>query len=344
MGEPPGQSAMRVFLTGGTGLIGSHVAALLRDEGHEVTALCRPDTRVSHLESVGCFIAPGDVRDLPEALASVMGGCTHVVHCAALVYAGGAWPKIRSVNVEGTRNVLEAAARAGARYAVHISSVAVYGSVDGPVDESYPIEGPLPPTDLYARSKREAEVEARRVEREHGLRVTVLRPSAVYGERDRLMAQRLARMVRSPVAFLLGPGDNTIPTVYAGNVAVAVSLALASGRGGETFDVGMDHPLTQRTLLRELARGMGRSPKLISIPAGVVRAGAAVLERLGVSAPGTEHLPLGRVVRLALGENPFASLRIRNELGWAPPHDHEEALARTGRWLKDYGSSTEHAK
>ncbi|HSG07384.1 MAG TPA: NAD-dependent epimerase/dehydratase family protein, partial [Longimicrobiales bacterium] len=332
-----------VFLTGGSGLIGSHVAALLRDEGHEVTALCRADTDVSHLESLGCVIAPGDVRDPPAALAAVMGGCTHVVHGAALVYAGGSWPKVRSVNVEGTANVLEAAAHAGARHAVHISSVAVYGSVLGPVDERHSTAGPLPPKDLYARSKREAEAEVRRVEKEHGLSVTVLRPSAVYGERDRLMAQRIARMVRGPVAFLLGRGDNTIPAVYAGNVAVAVSLALASGRGGETFDVGMDHPLTQRALLRGLARGMGRSPRLISIPAGLARTVAAVLERLGVSTPGVRSLPLGRVVRLALGDNPYPSRRIRDELGWAPPHEHEEALARTGRWLKDFGSSTERA-
>ena len=332
---------MRVFLTGGTGLLGSHVAALLREEGHDVVALCRPEADTAFLASVGCALAEGDVRDSAVSLAPLMEGCTHVVHSAALVYAGASWPKVRAVNVEGTSNVLAAAATAGVGHAVHVSSVAVYGSVDGPVDESHPIDGSVPPTDLYARSKREAEAAAHRVEREHGVRVTILRPSAVYGERDRLMAPRIARMVRAPVAFLLGSGDNTIPTVYAGNVAAAVSLVLAAGRGGETFDVGLDHPLTQRTLLRELAVGLGRSPTLVSIPAGLVRAGAAVLKRLGVSAPGTKGLPLGRVVRLALGENPYPSRRIRAELGWAPPHGHEEALRRTGRWLLEHGSSRE---
>jgi dihydroflavonol-4-reductase len=332
---------MRVFLTGGSGLLGSHIAALLREEGHDVVALCRPDTRTAYLESLGCLIAEGDVRDPPTAQAPAMDGCTHVIHGAGLVYAGGSWPKVRAVNVEGTWNVLTAAARAGVGHAVHISSVVVYGPVDGPVDETHPIDCSIARTDLYARSKREAEAEARRVEEEQGVKVTVLRPCAVYGERDRLMAPRIACMVRRPVAFLLGNGGNTIPAVYAGNVAVAVSLALASGRGGATFDVGMDHPLTQRTLLRELARGMGRSPRLISLPAGSVRVGAAVLEWLGVSAPGAEHLSLGRVVRLALGENPYPSRLIREELGWTPPHRHEEALERTGRWIRDYGSSRE---
>jgi len=307
-----------------------------------VVALCRGGCDTSYLELMGCEIARGDVRDDAKTLAPLVRGCSHVVHGAGLVYRGESWPQVRSVNVDGTRNVLLAAAEVGVRHAVHISSVAVYGPVEGPVDESHPIDGALACTDLYARSKREAEVEARYVEQEYGLRIVVLRPAAVYGERDRLMAPRIARMLRTfPVAFLLGGGDNTIPTVYAGNVASAVSLALASGRGGDTFDVGMDHPLTQRMLMSGLARGMGRSPKLVPIPAGLVRAGAGLLQRLGVSAPGAKRLPLARVVRLALGENPYPSKRIRTELGWVPPHTHEEALARTGRWIADYGSREE---
>jgi nucleoside-diphosphate-sugar epimerase len=332
---------MRVFLTGGSGLIGSHVAALLRHDGLEVLALCRRGTDSSFLGSLGCGLAEGDVRDPPERLARAMGGCTHVVHGAALVYSGASWPKVRAVNVEGTRNVLTAAAQAGVGHAVHVSSVAVYGPVGAPVDESHALDVPLPAGDLYGRSKREAETEARRVEAEYGLAVTVVRPSAVYGERDRLLTPRIARLIRGPVAFLLGSGDNTIPTVYAGNVATAVALVMVSGQGGVTFDVGMDHPLTQRTLLTELAVGMGRSPRLVSVPAGLVRAGAKVLERLGVSAPGAEHLPLGRVVRLALGENPYPSRLIRKVLGWTPPHGHEEALRRTGRWMRDFGFSRE---
>jgi nucleoside-diphosphate-sugar epimerase len=235
--------------------------------------------------------------------------------------------------VEGTRHVLEAAVQAGVRHAVHLSSVAVFGTVDEPVGEDAPTDGPISKTDLYARSKREAEAVARAVEAEGDLAVTVLRPSAVYGERDRLLTVRLARVVRRRVAFLLGPGGNTLPVVYAGNVAAAAVLALEAGRGGATFMLGMDHPITQRGLLEGLASGMGAAPLLVSIPAAAVRAVAAVLQRLAVSAPGTGHVPLGRVARLALGENPYSSERIRRELGWAPLHRHEDALDRTGAWF-----------
>lgn len=327
---------MNVFVTGGTGLLGTHVAALLRREGHQVTALCRPSADATHLEAMGCALTRGDVTDSVAALAPRMAGCSHLVHGAALVYTGGDWERIRSVNAGGTGNVMRAAAEAGVGHAVHLSSVAVYGTVDGPTDEEAATDRPVPETDYYARSKREAEGAARTAEEALGLPVTVLRPSAVYGEWDRLMTQRIARMVRGPVAFLLGPGDNTIPAVYAGNVAEAVLLALAAGRGGATYNVGMDHPLTQRQLLQGIAKGMGRSPWFVPVPSGMVRVGADLLQALGVPAPGAPHLPLGRVVRLALGENPYPSQRIRSELGWAPSHSHEVALVRAGAWLREH--------
>jgi nucleoside-diphosphate-sugar epimerase len=324
---------MRVYLTGATGLIGSHTAARLREEGHEVVALCRRGSDRRFLEGLGCTVVEGDVRDPAEQLAPSMARCTHVLHGAALVYAGGSWSKVREVNVEGTRHVLAAAAAAGVGHAVHLSSVAVYGTVDGPVDEESPTDRDLPERDLYARSKREAETVARGIEAEEGLAVTLLRPAAVYGERDRLMTIRIARMLRRPVTFVLGPGDNTLPALYAGNVATAVVLALEAARGGVTYVVGQDHPLTQRGLLEGLALGLGRSPVFVPVPAALVRYGSEVLQKLGVSAPGAEHLPLTRVARLALSENPYGSERIRRELGWDPPHRHEDALERTGRWL-----------
>ena len=329
---------MRVFLTGGTGLIGSHTAALLIREGHEVVALHRPGADVGDLRSLGCALVEGDVGEGSARLEPLFRGCTHLVHGAALVYAGGDWSRIRKVNVEGTRNVLEAAARAGVGHAVHLSSVVVYGTVEGTVDERSPVNTPLPPRDHYARSKREGEAEARAIEAATGMRVTIFRPSAVYGERDRLMTQRIARMVRWPVAFLLGTGGNTIPTVYAGNVAEAVLLALLAGRGQTTYDIGMDHPLTQRALLEGIAEGLGCHPALVPIPAGLVRGGADILQALGMPTPGAAHLPLGRVVRLALGENPFPSRRIHAELGWQPSHRHEDALPRAGRWLKEHAA------
>jgi nucleoside-diphosphate-sugar epimerase len=324
---------MRVFLTGGTGLLGSHLAQELRSHGHEVVALHRRTADTLVLQESECRLAEGDIRDDAEVLAPLMEGCSHVVHGAGLVYAGGAWPKIRSVNVDGTRNVFTAARLAGLTHGVHLSSVAVYGSVSGSVDESSPTDSDLPPGDLYARSKREAEGVARGIEEKRGFPVTILRPSAVYGERDRLMAPALRGILELPLVPLFGPARNALPVVYAGNVAVATRLALEAGRPATTYNVGLDHPLTQRDLMEWLGAGLGMRPRFITVPAPIVRAAGEVLARLGVRTPGAKHLPINRVTQLALSENPYPSLRIRSDLGWSPPHEHRVALERTGRWL-----------
>jgi len=325
---------MRVFLTGGTGLLGSHLAHELRSHGHEVVAMHRRGADTLFLEETECELVEGDIRDDAETLSPLMEGCSHLVHGAALVYADGAWPRIRAVNVDGTRNVLTGARLAGVQHAVHISSVAVYGDVPAPVDESTPIDSDLPPGDLYARSKREAEEVARGIEEKRGFPVTILRPAAVYGERHRLMAPALERILRLPLVPLLGPAENTLPVVYAGNVAVATRLALQAGRGGTTYDVAYDEPLTQRQLMEWMASGLELTPRFFTLPAPLVRGGAAVLAQLGMGTPGAKHLPINRLTKLALEPNPFSSQRIRNELGWSPPHGHEEALARTGRGLR----------
>ena len=305
--------------------------------GHEVVALHRKGADTVVLEEAECELIEGDIRDEASALAEHMNGCSHVVHAAGLVYAGGSWPKIRSVNVDGTRHVLTAARLAGVGRAVYVSSVAVYGNAPGPVDEETSTEAILAPGDLYARSKREAEEVARGIEEKRGFPVTIVRPSAVYGERDRLMAPAMRDLLRLPLVPLFGPARNALPVVYAGNVAVALRLTLEAGCGGATFDVGLDHPLNQRQLMEWLAGGLGLTPRFFTIPGGLVRRSGEVLARLGVRTPGAKHLPINRLTHLALHENPYPSQRIRTELGWNPPYDHRSALERTGRWLAHRG-------
>ena len=327
---------MRVFLTGGTGLLGSHLAEELRSRGHDVVALNRHGSDVAFLKAHGCTLVEGDVRNDIESLAQLMTGCTHLVHSAAIVYGGSSWPKVRAVNVDGTRRVLMAAVKAEIKFAVHVSSVVVYGIVDGTVTEDTPLDGQIHDGDLYARSKRQAEVIAREVEERHGLPVSVVRPCGVYGERDRLTALTVAKFLRLPIVPLLGSGRNTIPVVYSGNVAHALRLVLEAARGGTTYDVGFDLPLSQRAMLEDLAVGLGRRPRFLATPANLIRRGAQVLDRVGAFIPGVEHLSISRVAEFALGENPYVSRRLQEELGWDPPYRHKDALIRTGRWLTEH--------
>lgn len=363
---------MRLFLTGGTGLVGSHLAERWLARRGPVRALTRAGGR-AHLEALGCEGVEGDVRgalgegalgegasggasDASDlALARAMEGCDAVVHAAAISYSKLSWREVAAVNVEGTRRVLEAACAAGVPRIVHLSSLAVFGDPPpdrhearhGGLSEDSPWRGALRSYEHYACSKREGEAVAEGVVARLGgatTQLTIIRPGAVYGERDRLFTPMMAGWLRAPFQLLPGGGKKPIPLVYAGNLAQAIELALfrdafpGEARGGQVrvYHVGADHQVGQRDVLRALARGGAGRFRPISVPPRFARVGARWLERVGVRLPGSEELPLERAARFAGEGNPFSSERIRDELGWVPEVGAEAALERTARWWGGY--------
>lgn len=327
-------------MTGASGLIGSHVAEQLRASAVRVIALQRRGSDTSFLTDIGCEIVEGDVRDSAQTLTSKVSSAEAVVHAAALVYSPASRTEVREVNVEGTRNVILAAALAGAAHVVHISSIAVYGSVVGVAHEGVPLDSPLRAGNTYGRSKRDGERVARAVGLEENITVTTVRPAAVYGERDRLFSPKLGRLAKLPVIPMLGPGTNRLPVVYAGNVARAI-MTLLSGKGrGDTFNLSEDYPLTQRELLQGFARGLGRDPRLFPIPAALIRVGANITSWLGASLPGLKGLSLQRVASLGLGDSPYPADHARQVLNWTDHVPHEEALRRTAQWWLKSSSRT----
>jgi len=328
---------MRVFLTGGTGLLGSHVAERLRARGDEVVTLCRSASDTTFLEGLGCELVAGEVEDAPDLHARRMQGCRGLVHAAAHIYGGRSLDAVRAVNVEGTRRVLQGAEEAGVVQVVHVSSAAVYGDPPAPITEETPLDAPLRAVDYYGRSKREGEGVAAGFHGRGSLRVTIFRPPAIYGERDRLFVPKLMTFLRSPVVFLLGSGDARFSTVYAGNVAQAVELALDGRGSGDVFNVTEDVPITQRSLYEGLARELGLKPYYISIPAGLAKFGAGLGDALRIRVPGARDLSLSRAVRISTVDNPYLGGKALKELGWEPCYSLDEALARTARWVREEG-------
>src|SRR5437773_11751226 len=150
---------MTVLVTGGSGLVGSHVIEALRSRGTSVRALVRPASRAA-VERLGADAVPGDVTD-PAAWRAAALGVRGIVHAAAVVQRRCSWERYLAVNVEGTRLAAQAAGAAGARL-VHISSAAVYGGSGAygvarePRGEDSPFL-PIAASDFHARSNRLAD-------------------------------------------------------------------------------------------------------------------------------------------------------------------------------------------
>ncbi len=324
---------MTVLVTGGSGLVGSHVIEALRARGTPVRGLVRRGS-VAGAEAI-----VGDVTD-PDAWRRASAGVTGIVHAAALVVPRAPFAEFERVNVGGTRLAVQAARSAGARL-VHVSSVAVYGrsaayaAGRGAVTEDFPFH-PIPEHDFYARTKHMAEELVREACERDGLSAAAIRPNVIYGEHDRQFSPRVIRAVRMGVVPQIGPGTNHLSCVYAGNLAAAIVAALdARRRGFRAYNVTTDAApaLTQREFITAFAEALGVRLRRIPVPVLIARLGIKLWTRwLRLRYP-TRYGGLGgAAVGFLTGENPYSAARAQQELGWTPPFDGRTAIARTVTW------------
>ncbi len=329
---------MTVLVTGGSGLVGSHVIEALRSRGEEVRALVRASS-LTAVERLGAEAAVGDVTDR-AAWRAASRGIRGIVHAAALVAQRAPLDRFVAINVGGTRLAIETA-RASGTPLVHISSVAVYGRIGshgpqtGKVREDFSFQ-PLPEYDFYARTKRMAETVLAEEAARGELAAAVIRPNVIYGEHDRLFSPRVVRFLRFGIAPRIGAGTNRLSCVYAGNVAAAVVAALDAARPGvRAYNTTNDGDLTQREFIDTFAAALGRSVLHLRVPISVAALGVELWARWQRLLHADAYAGLGRAaVHFLVGENPYDSGRARAELGWRPAVEPREAIHRTVRWLR----------
>jgi nucleoside-diphosphate-sugar epimerase len=320
---------MTVLVTGASGLVGSHVVEALVGRGEPVRALVRPASRDAVMR-LGAEAVAGDVTDA-AAWDAAARGVRAIVHAAAIVQQRASWDQYVAANVDATRLAVAAARATGARL-VHISSVAVYGGTAAyPVTrqcrgEDYPFQ-PIPDRDFYGRTKRMAEAVVSQAAERREIDAVALRPTVIYGERDRLFTPRVIRVLRLPLVPRIGPGTNRLACVYVGNVAAAALAAVASReRGFRAYNVTSDRPpaLSQREFFAAFAAALGRPYRPLPIPVALAASVAGLLtaRRLGRAA-----------VSFLSGDNPYDDARIRVELGWRPATSAPAAIARTVAWF-----------
>lgn len=246
---------MKVLVTGGTGFVGRQVVGRLASGGHEVRVLAR--ARSASPGSRDVF--PGSILR-PETLAPACVGCDAVIHLVGIIAEVGE-QTFERVHVDGTRNVLRAAAAAGVGTFVHMSAL---GARPGAPSR-------------YHQTKWAAE----ELVRASGLRWTVFRPSIIHGPGDAFV-NFFARMGRwSPVVPVIGSGRGLLQPVAVDDVARCFAGALTlPAAAGRTYDlVGLDR-LSLREVLEAIAMVTGRRRLLLPIPRPLARMQAAAMETI----------------------------------------------------------------
>jgi len=324
------------LITGATGLLGSHIAERLATTGR-VRALVRPGSDARFLEALGVEIVRGDLAD-PAACRLAARGIRAIYHAAAKVGDWGTWPEFQRGCLDATANLAEAAVAEGVGRFVHISSTSAYGHPQEggpPVDESAPLGvGLWPLWDDYTRSKVESERLLWRLSQNGGLPLTVIRPSWLYGERDRTTAPRLIARFRSGKIPVIGRGDNPLSAIYAGYVADAAILAAANPDAlNHAFNVTDQGPITQRAYLDLWAEATG-GPRIAREHAyGLVFGVGFALEAAGRLTRRARPPLITRYATWLMGRNlSYSTTKAREVLGWSPGSGYRESIARTVRW------------
>jgi len=261
---------MKIFVTGGSGFIGGNLVESLRAAGHDVVCLVRPTSDVRRLQASGATLAPGDVTD-KASLVKGMQGCTWAAHLAGCYDFWLPGPSVYAkVNIDGTRNVLEAVLEAGVSKVVDVSTVATYGDAPWPVTEATPL-GRRWPTE-YSRTKAEGERIARQLHAERGVPLVLVHPGAVLGPHDPKPTGRYLRNLvrgRMPAQVLT---KHPFPFVHVRDVCQAILRALERPDNiGQSYLVVAEN-LTFGAVNRIVAELSGRRLPLITLPDGVVTA------------------------------------------------------------------------
>lgn len=314
------------LVAGGNGYFGSLLVNRLRAEGHEVRIFDlidssdrRPDTTFFR----------GDIRDRNQ-LRPALDGVEIVFNNVAQVPLARDRNLLASVNVDGTRTLLDAARTLGVSKVIHTSSSAVFGI---PIENPVRPETPPRPVEAYGRAKLAAETICHEAART-GLDVSIVRPRTILGHgRLGIFGILFDWIADGADPFVLGRGDNRYQFVHAEDLADAC-LAASRVSGPDTFNVGTDRFGTMREALEALCRHAGTGAKVRSLPA---RPAAAVMK----ASASLRLTPFAPYHWTMFGRSMWFDLEhVRTRLGWSPRWSNDEMFADSYDWFLEHRETT----
>jgi len=320
---------MKVFLTGASGFVGSHVLDALLAGHHEVSILLQ---RTSNTRFISRHLAVltvhfGSLEDVP-LLTKAMGGVEAVIHCAGKTKALHLSEFYR-VNRAGTRNVVMAAnaCRESLRRLVYVSSQAV----SGPGDLNRPAEetGDPRPVSVYGRSKWLGETE---VLLHCRVPWTILRPAAVYGPRDTEFLP-VFQKVKQRFMPLLSGAKRPLHMVYGPDVAAAVLCCILHERSaGGTYHVAAEPSCTDEEFMEEIAAQLQVRPVRLRIPRAGLYLASVIQEILSRATGRPNMLSRQKLPELLAPGWVCSTEKMRKDLGFLAPTSLREGVGRTIEW------------
>lgn len=330
-------SPKTVFITGATGLVGSHVAEEAIRRGHRVRALVRASSDTRWLDQWGVEKVLGDLAD-PAALQRGADGADWIINCAAKVGDWGTLEEFRSLNVDAFRHLLDAGVAAKVERFVHVSSLGVYEGRDhfGTDETVAPAVNSL---DAYTRSKVEAEELALSYYHKQKLPLSVVRPGFIYGPRDRTVLPKLIKALKAGRFAYFGSGNQALNCIYVKNLVQGIFLAAEVPEAiGEVFNLTDGARVSKREFVGKVAELAGTRPPRRKIPLWLAWTLAVLLERRAKRLKATEPPLVNKARYKFLGLNlDYSIAKAQRILGYKPAFSTEQGLVEA---MADLASTT----
>lgn len=321
------------LVTGASGFIGRHLTAALLADGEKVFVLVRPEAEVEDLGSSGAQIFRGDFtreKDLEPIFQ--IGNIEIVFHLAAIMKEAGVSNQFfYEVNVAATRRLLELAKKYGVKRFVYVSTTGVLGDVEKiPADENEPCRA----TDIYQKTKAEAEKLVLEFGKNEGIEVVVARPGAVYGPGDKRFL-KLFQLIKKHLFVMLGTGRNFIHPVYITDVVDGLKLcARVPGISGQIYHLAGSRYVTVNEFADNIAAAIGVKILPFKLPLGPVLFLSDIFEWLGK----IFHFELPifrRKMEFFVKNRAFAITAAIKGLGYTPKVGLVRGLELTVKWYRE---------
>jgi nucleoside-diphosphate-sugar epimerase len=326
-------NSIPVLVTGATGFTGSHLCDRLIKEGYAVRGLVRDPGRASHLQRCGVDAVVGDLRDI-NSVHRAMEGTSIVYHIAAEFRRENLSRKqMMEVNLDGTRNMLDAAIKAGVQRFIHCSTVGVHGDIKNPPANE---EAPYGPGDHYQESKAEGERVVLKYMSESRLPIVVFRPGGIYGPRD-LRFLKLFKAIKTRKFVMLGSGEVLYQLIYIDDLIDGILLCGTKEKAaGNVFILTGEQPTTLNQLVQLIAQVLGVAPPHLRFPVTPVYLAGLACELfckpLGINPPlYRRRVDFFRKTRC------FDVSKAKRELGFFAKTNLKIGIRLTADWYREQG-------
>ncbi len=325
---------MKILVTGGTGFTGKALVRRLLDDGHQVVALdFQEGLKTQELRDWGAEVVIGTVTDTAVVDRCMQG--VEIVHHLAAAFRQLNVPNSYywDVNVQGTKNVLEAALREKVQKFVYCSTCGVHGNVDNPPGNE---DSPINAADYYQQTKYEAEPIVKEYQQK-GMETTILRPAAIYGPGDPERFYMIFKRVKKGIFPMFGNGKTLYHPLYIDHLVDAHVLAQAPGKGaGEAYLIADEKYLEIETLVRKTAASLDVDVKIPHFPVLPAIVAGHICEKACKPFKITPPI-FPRRVDWYRQNRAFSIDKAKRDLGYAPHISIDEGLRRTAAWYRQEG-------